>query len=51
MNNKYDVFEWVKKVIDSCETPRQKMKCYNLVENFHVMYGDYDLTAHLYNYK
>jgi hypothetical protein len=46
-NNKYDVFKWIKKVIDSVETRKQYITSNRLIKNFYNLYGDFDLTMEL----
>lgn len=56
-NNKYDVFEWIKQVIDSCETrvltnARVHTKSTDkLIKNFHNVYNDSTLTMVLKLYQ
>lgn len=49
-NNKYDVYGWIIKVIDSCETYFQFKATNNLISNFHNIYDDWELTGSLRNY-
>ena len=49
-DNKYDVFNWIKKVYDSCETTSQLLTVYKLVRNFRNMYNDYKLYSELDDY-
>jgi hypothetical protein len=42
-NNKYDVFNWIMKVYDSCETISQVITTEKLIRNFRKMYDDYTL--------
>lgn len=46
-DNKYDVFNWIKKVIDSCTRYYHFKAADNLIENFHTMYNDWQLTGKL----
>lgn len=46
-NDKHDVFEWIKSVIDSCETVRHYIACDKLIVNFRKMYGDAVMVADL----
>jgi len=39
-NNKYDVYNWITKVIDSCKNYHHFKAASNLVSNFHDMYDD-----------
>lgn len=59
-NNPYDVYEWIKKVADSCVTPEQCDSTCNLIRNFRNQYKLSDtnqtlntmannLIGHLYN--
>jgi hypothetical protein len=50
-NNKYQVFEWIKNVIDSCETPIQLVKTSRLISSFDDLYQDWFLKSSLYDYK
>jgi len=51
-NNKYDVYNWIIQVIDSCETNQHFYKALRLIGNFHNMYEDWDMSgklrAHVY---
>jgi hypothetical protein len=51
-DNKYDVYNWIIQVIDSCETNQHYYKALRLIDNFHNMYEDWDmlgkLRAHVY---
>ena len=49
--NKYDVFNWIKKVIDSCETREQFNFVKNLNNNFLNRFNDYPLTKKLFQYR
>ncbi len=49
-DNKYDVFNWIIKVYDSCETIPQLLTVYKLVRNFRNMYDDYKLYSELDDY-
>ena len=42
--NKDDVFEWIVKVADSCETPAQTRSLLNLILNYQKMY-DLDIDT------
>jgi len=48
--NKYDVFNWIKKVIDSCETREHFNFVKNLNNNFLNRFDDYPLTRKLFEY-
>lgn len=48
--NKYDVFEWLKEVIDSCENSTHFYMCSRLTKNFTRMYGDNSLTYKIESY-
>lgn len=50
-DNKYDVYEWIKKVYDSCETLSQVMTANKLANNFRKVYNDSDLNWELSYYK
>lgn len=45
--NKYDVYRWIEKVIDSCKTHEQFSSVNNLIQNFVTIYEDYDLAGEL----
>ena len=49
-NNKYDVYNWIIKVIDSCKSHQQIDTVNRLIKNFRIMYNDYDLTVSLRNH-
>jgi len=42
-DNKYDVFNWIIKVYDSCENVSQIITTEKLIRNFRKMYDDYTL--------
>jgi hypothetical protein len=46
-NNKYDVFEWIKRTIDSIEDSQQYLTSDRLIKNFNNLYADFDLTMEL----
>ena len=50
-NNKYDVFDWIKKIIDSCETSKQLVRCIPLMKCFNTMYKDSGLYDELRWYE
>jgi hypothetical protein len=47
IDNKYDAFVWVKKVIDSCIDNSQLQNAYRLVSNFSKIYDDFSLYMEL----
>ena len=49
--NKFDVYNWIKKVIDSCKSHQQIDTVNRLITNFRDIYDDYDLTGNLRNYS
>ncbi len=49
-DNKYDVYNWIKKVIDSCKSHQQIDAVNGLITNFRNIYDDYDLTGSLRNH-
>ena len=49
--DKYDVFEWIKKVIDSCETLKHRIVANTLINNFYKMHGDFELKTNLQLYQ
>tara|TARA_R110000868_G_scaffold83946_6_gene236965 strand:- start:149 stop:355 length:207 start_codon:yes stop_codon:yes gene_type:complete len=48
-DNKYDVYKWIIKVIDSCETLDHINSAERLVERFKVQSRDIDLHFTLYH--
>ena len=50
-NNKYDVYNWITKVIDSCKNYHHFRAVDNLISNFHDMYDDWQLTGKLRGYS
>jgi len=50
-NNKYDVYKWVEKVIDSCKTHYHFKGADALITNFHNKYDDWQLTGKLRVYS
>lgn len=42
-NNKFEVYEWIKKVIDSCETGIQIGKTNKLITSFYKLHDDWYL--------
>jgi hypothetical protein len=49
-DNKYDVFTWIMKVYDSCETVSQMITTEKLIRNFYKMYNDRTLYVQLDDY-
>lgn len=49
-DNKYDVYNWIIKVIDSCKSHQQIDTVNRLITNFRNVYDDYDLTGSLRNH-
>jgi len=49
-DKKYDVYNWIIKVYDSCESVSQLLTVYKLVRNFRNMYDDYKLYSELDDY-
>ena len=49
-DNKYDTYNWIKKVIDSCKSHQQINTVDALITNFRNVYDDYDLTGSLRNH-
>jgi hypothetical protein len=49
-DNKYDVYNWIIKVINSCKSHQQIDTVNRLITNFRSMYDDYDLTGSLRNH-
>jgi len=45
--NKYDVFAWLKSVVESCETREQKRSAINLVRNFKRQFDISFLEEHV----
>lgn len=46
-DNKYDVYDWIKQVIDSCQTYFHYGRVHKLIDNFFDMYRDSDLSSNL----
>ena len=42
-NNKYDISQWILRIIKSCKTFKQLKGCDKLSRNFYKMYKDADL--------
>jgi len=49
-DNKYDVYNWIIKVINSCKTQHHYNSVETLIFNFRKRYKDDELTAPLWNY-
>ena len=49
-DNKYDVYNWIIKVIDSCETYYHWGAVHNLIDNFRDMYRDWEMSGRLREY-
>jgi len=49
-DNKYDVYNWIIKVINSCKTQHQYNSTEILILNFRKMYEDHQLASPLWNY-
>ena len=49
--NKYDIYRWIERVIDSVENNQQDMTAKRLIHNFERMFKDYQLSRELYNYS
>ena len=50
-DNKYDVYNWIIKVIDSCETYYHWGTAHNLIDNFSDMYRDWEMSGRLREYS
>ena len=50
-NNKYDISNWVKKVIDSCENMDQLITAYKLMRRAFYMIDDSVMQAELWDYQ
>jgi hypothetical protein len=50
-NNKYDVYNWITKVINSCKNYYQFRAADNLISNFDKVYDDWKLTGALRVYS
>ena len=48
--DKYDVWEWICKVIDSCDSISHIHTCERLIRNYYIAYGDKQLTRLLRGY-
>jgi len=49
-DNKYDVYNWIIKVIDSCETYYHWSTVNNLIDNFRSRYTDLEMSGRLREY-
>ena len=49
-DNKYDVYNWIIKVIDSCETYFQFRNANTLIDNFNDRYEDWEISGSLRTY-
>lgn len=49
-NNKYDVYNWIRSVIDSTNNINQYPACRNLIKSFYTQYQDWDLRWELDNH-
>ena len=49
-DNKYDVYNWIIQVIDSCETQYHYNTMHILIVNFRKRYKDDELASPLWNY-
>jgi hypothetical protein len=49
-DNKYDVYNWIIKVIYSCKSHQQIDTVDRLITNFRNRYDDYELTGSLRNH-
>jgi hypothetical protein len=50
-DNKYDVYNWIEKVIDSCTTYFHFKSVDALITNFDTVYDDWELTGKLLVYS
>ena len=50
-DNKYDVYNWITKVIDSCKNYHHFRAVDNLITNFSDRYDDWQLTGALRCYS
>jgi hypothetical protein len=48
--NKYDVYEWIKKVIFSCNSYHHYTATNRLISQFYFTYNDIELSGSLRNY-
>ena len=49
-DNKYDVYNWIMKVIDSSKTYYHWCVVQNLISNFRDMYKDWEMSGKLREY-
>ena len=50
-NNKYDILNWIKKVIDSCENMDQLTTSYKLMRRAVNMIDDSEIQEELWDYQ
>jgi hypothetical protein len=50
-NNKYDILNWIKKVIDSCENMDQLITSYKLMRRAVNMIDDSEIQDELWDYQ
>ena len=50
-NNKYDILNWIKKVIDSCENMDQLITSYKLMRRAVNMIDDLKIEEELWDYQ
>jgi hypothetical protein len=50
-DNKYDVYNWITKVIDSCNNYHHFRAAGNIITNFDKAYDDWQLTGKLRGYS
>lgn len=50
-NNKYDISNWIKKVIDSCENMDQLITAYKLMRRASSIIDDSELYSELWDYQ
>jgi adenine C2-methylase RlmN of 23S rRNA A2503 and tRNA A37 len=50
-NNKYDILNWIKKVIDSCENMDQLITSYKLMRRAVNMIDDSEIQEELWDYQ
>ena len=46
-DNKYDVYNWIRRVIDSCTTFHHFHKVHRLIDNFYKKYNDMTMSGRL----
>ncbi|CAB4125682.1 hypothetical protein UFOVP54_200 [uncultured Caudovirales phage] len=49
-DNKYDVYNWITKVIDSCKNYHHFRNANTLIDNFSDRYQDWEISGSLRNY-